>query len=87
MHDFDTFIFFKWIFKTFCAVLIVTNTWNIVMGVFEVAQSVVSQASGVIIGDTAIDVDMKNERFEVPGYYKERKGIGKCNHPINEARM
>ena len=57
MHDFDTFIFFKWIFKTFCAVLIVTNTWNIVMGVFEVAQSVVSQASGVIIGDTAIDVD------------------------------
>ena len=32
MHDFDTFIFFKWIFKTFAAVLIVTNTWNIVMG-------------------------------------------------------
>ena len=57
MHDFDTFIFFKWIFKTFCAVLIVTNTWNIVMGVFDVAQNVVNQASGVIIGDTAIDVE------------------------------
>ena len=56
MHDFDTFIFYKWIFKTFCAVTIVTNTWNIVMAVFDVAQSVVSQASGVIIGDAAIDV-------------------------------
>lgn len=57
MHDFDTFVFFKWIFKTFAAVLIVTNTWNIVMGVFDVAQNVVNQASGVIIGDTAIDVE------------------------------
>ena len=56
MHDFDTFIFFKWIFKTFAAVLIVTNTWNIVMGVFDVAQHVVNQASGVIIGDTAMNV-------------------------------
>ena len=56
MHDFETFIFFKWIFKTFCAVLIVTNTWNIVMAVFDVAQHVVSQASGVIIGETALDV-------------------------------
>jgi hypothetical protein len=32
MHDIDTFMFFKWVFKTFAAVLIVTNTWNIVMG-------------------------------------------------------
>ena len=45
-----------WIFKTFAAVLIVTNTWNIVMGVFDVAQHVVSQAAGVIIGETALDV-------------------------------
>lgn len=56
LHDFETFIFFKWIFKTFCAVLIVTNTWNIVMAVFDVAQHVVNQASGIIIGDTALDV-------------------------------
>ena len=55
LHDFDTFLFFKWIFKTFAAVLIVTNTWNIVMAVFDVAQNVVSQASGIIIGDTALD--------------------------------
>jgi len=57
MHDFDTFIFFKWLFKTACAVLIVTNTWNIVMGVFDVAQSVVNNASGTILGDTAIDIN------------------------------
>ena len=56
MHDFETFIFFKWVFKTFAAVLIVRNTWNIVMAVFDVAQHVVSQAAGVIIGDTALDV-------------------------------
>ena len=49
LHDFDTWIFFKWIFKTFCAVLIVTNTWNIVMAVFDVAQNVVSQSAGVIM--------------------------------------
>jgi len=56
LHDFETFIFFKWIFKTFCAMLIVTNTWNIVMAVFDVAQHVVNQASGIIIGDTTLDV-------------------------------
>lgn len=64
MHDFDTFIFFKWIFKTFAAVLIVTNTWNIVMGVFDVAQSVVNQASGVIIGSTEIDVSSLSTDLE-----------------------
>ena len=56
MHDFDTFIFFKWIIKTFAAVTIVTNTWNIVMGVFDLAQHVVNEAAGVIIGDTALDI-------------------------------
>ena len=56
MHDFETFVFFKWVFKTFAAILIVTNTWNIVMGVFDVAQHVVSQAAGVIIGNAAMDV-------------------------------
>lgn len=54
LHDIDTWIFFKWIFKTFVAVLLVTNTWNIVMGVFDVAQHVVSQSAGVIISNTSI---------------------------------
>ncbi len=49
-------MFFKWIFKTFCAVLIVTNTWNIVMGIFDVGQSVVNSSAGIIIGNTSIDI-------------------------------
>ena len=56
LHDIDTWMFFKWSFKTAAAVLIVTNTWNIVMGVFDVTQSVVNQSAGVIISDTSIDV-------------------------------
>lgn len=55
-HDIETFIFFKWIFKTACAILIVSNTWNIVMAVFDVAQNVVSRSAGVIVGSTSIDL-------------------------------
>lgn len=54
--DVDTFAFFKWVFKTAGAVLIVTNTWNIVMGVFDLGQEVINNASGVVIGDTTIDM-------------------------------
>ena len=58
MHgDVDTWMFFKWIFKTACAVIIVTNTWNIVMGVFDVGQSVVNSAAGIINADTSIDIN------------------------------
>ena len=56
MNDVDTWMFFKWAFKSAAAVLIVTNTWNIVMCVFDMAQSVVSSASGVVISDTGIDI-------------------------------
>ena len=57
MHDFDTSVFFRWIFKSAFAILIVSNTWNIVMGVFDATQSVVNQSSGVIIGETSIHFD------------------------------
>ena len=57
MHgDVDTWMFFKWVFKSAAAILIVTNTWNIVMGVFDVAQGVVNSASGVIVQDASIDI-------------------------------
>ena len=49
-------MFFKWSFKTAAAVLIVTNTWNIVMGIFDAAQSVVNSAGGVIVSDASIDI-------------------------------
>jgi hypothetical protein len=54
--DIEIAVFFRWIFKTACAILIVTNTWNIVMGVFDVAQSVVNSAAGIIVSDTSIDI-------------------------------
>lgn len=57
MHDIDTFMFFKWVFKTFAAVLIVTNTWNIVMGIFDMTQQVVNSSAGVIIGNTSVDIN------------------------------
>ena len=47
LHDVDTWMIFKWVFKSAAAILIVTNTWNIVMGVFDMAQSVVAQAAGI----------------------------------------
>ena len=56
LHDIDTWVFFRWVFKTAAAVLIVSNTWNIVMGVFEAAQSVVNRASGLIVGNTSINL-------------------------------
>ena len=69
-HDVETAVFFKWVFKTACAILIVTNTWTIVMGIFDVAQGVVNQASGIIIGDTSIDLssvmpDMEERLMEM----------------------
>ena len=55
-HEIESAVFFKWIFKSACAILIVTNTWDIVMGIFDLAQGVVQNASGVIVGDAAIDI-------------------------------
>ena len=57
LNEVDTWMFYKWAFKSAAAVMIVTNTWNIVMGVFDVAQSVVSSASGVILSETSIDMN------------------------------
>ena len=56
LQSFETWIFFKWIFKTFCAILIVTNTWDIIMGIFDAAQSVVRSAAGIVRADTDIDL-------------------------------
>ena len=55
LANFETWIFFKWIFKTFVAVMLITNTFNIVMAVFDVAQYVVNSSAGLISGSTAVD--------------------------------
>ena len=70
LHDIETFMFFKWIFKTFVAVMIITNTFNIIMGIFDVSQHVVSNAAGVIISDASIDItasiaDMETRLMEM----------------------
>lgn len=58
LHDLDYWIFFKWIFKTACAILVLSNTFNIVNAVFDVSQSVITRAGGVIQGSTDITPTM-----------------------------
>ena len=55
LANFETWIFFKWIFKTFVAVMLITNTFNMTMAVFDVTQHVINASGGLIAGDTAID--------------------------------
>lgn len=57
MHDIDTWMFFKYFFKMWVAVWIVSHTFTITMAVFDVGQSVVSRAAGVISSDTTINID------------------------------
>lgn len=60
MHDFDTYMIYKWIFKTFVAVYLLTHTFDIVMGVFELAQHVINDSSGIINGNLNIELAMDN---------------------------
>ena len=55
LANFETWIFFKWIFKTFVAVMLITNCFNITMAVFDVAQHVIASAGGIIGGNTSIN--------------------------------
>lgn len=56
MHDMDTFIFFKYVFKAAIAVYLLSHTFDITMAVFDVAQTVVTQAGGIITNETSIDI-------------------------------
>ena len=60
MHEVDVANLYKWMFKTACAVLILSNTFNIVMAVFDVSQTVISRSAGLIRGSTAVSPDMLN---------------------------
>ena len=48
LANFETWIFFKWMIKTFIAVTIISHTFDIVMAIFDVAQQVVNEAAGLI---------------------------------------
>ena len=92
LNDVDTWMFFKWVFKSAAAVLIVTNTWTIVMGIFDAAQSVVSSAAGVIVGNTSIDittlmVDMEDRLMDMDigplfGLWFQSLFVGICTWAI-----
>lgn len=58
LHDIDTWMFFKWIFKTAAAILILSNVFNIVNAVFDVSQSVIARSAGIIQGSTDITPGM-----------------------------
>lgn len=58
LHEIDTWMFFKWVFKTFVAVMILTNTFNIVLAVFDVSQHVIQQSAGIIQNGTEIAPDV-----------------------------
>ena len=57
LHDIDTFMFFKYVFKAWVAVYLVTHVFDITMAVFDVGQHLVNNAAGVINTNTAIDID------------------------------
>ena len=57
MNDFDVGQLVKWVCKSFFAIILVTSTWDIVMGIFDLAQTVVNNAAGVIISDTSLDLN------------------------------
>lgn len=79
MHDIDTFLFFKWIFKTFIAVYILTHTFDLVMAIFGVAQHVVNGSAGIIRGSMNLELALDNlqptleamEWYELLGLYME----------------
>lgn len=54
LANFETWTFFKWVFKTFLAVILISNTFNITMAVFDVAQQVISRSGGLISGSTSV---------------------------------
>ena len=54
LANFETWTFFKWVFKTFLAVTLISNTFNITMAVFDVTQQVISRSGGLISGSTSV---------------------------------
>lgn len=102
MHDFESFVFFKWIFKSFVAIFILTNTFPIIMGIFGVAQNVINGSAGVISGSLDVTLAMETleaqllamEWYELLGLYLESailslgmKALSVCIFLIVYSRM
>ena len=67
MAEFDTFNVFKWIFKTFVATYILTHTFDIVMGIFGLAQHVVNGSAGVIGGSLDVNLSLAELAEQLEG--------------------
>lgn len=68
LTNFETWIFFKWVFKTFVAVELITHTFDITMAIFDVAQHVISQSGGIIANSTTVDAsDLTNMQTTLEG--------------------
>ena len=70
MAEFDLFNIYKWIFKTFCAVYILTHTFDIVMGVFELAQYVINASGGYIDGSLNVDLSQFQTALQAMEWYE-----------------
>ena len=57
MHDTDTFEFFKYIIKMWIAVWLASHAFEFSMAVFDVAQSMVNKAAGVINTSAVVSAD------------------------------
>jgi hypothetical protein len=71
MAEFDTFDLYKWIFKTFCAVFMLTNVFDIILGIFGLAQTAVNASAGVITGSLAVNADAV-----LANLYTQLQGMG-----------
>ena len=70
LANFETWTFFKWVFKTFLAVTLISNTFNITMAVFDVAQQVISRSGGLISGSTSVsDATLTAMQATLEGMY------------------
>ena len=88
MSDFDTFNIYKWVFKTFVAVYILSNTFTMVMGVFELSQTVVNGSAGIITSSLEINTansvsDLQTQLeamsfFELVGLWLEMNILSIC---------
>ena len=82
LHDFEITNIYKWMFKTACSVLIVTNTWNIVMAVFDVAQNIVNDASGIMVSDTSLRFESLIPDLEAQLDARKRQPHGAKLHEV-----
>ncbi len=65
MQDFDTSLFFRYLFKAAIGVWLVSNTFQIVMAVFDVASDAVNSAAAYVSGNTSLDMEQTiNDMFQ-----------------------